>query len=214
MGDVSVAVEWEYCQLDTREWFAATAEDVSDYWMAIIERVATGMGDEDGRDFYSSSSVTTWQLCEARDRVIEAIRKRSAKTRYHGTGDTWAGHTYNHETNFETNFGWTAVEHTRAGYDAGVLVFVSMGEHFDGGADYVLHFDTWDETYSFMSPRIGYYCDEDHERGETTNGGCSFETYAADGEYLTDRRDVIADGVAKCSHGHVVTLHADTYIGG
>ena len=82
MSDVSVTVEWEYCQLDTREWFAATAEDVSDYWLAIIERVAAGMGDEDGRSFYSSSSLSSWQLREVRDRVVEAIRKRSAKTRF------------------------------------------------------------------------------------------------------------------------------------
>ena len=214
MADVTVSAEWEYCQLDTREWFAATADDVSDYWLAIIERVAGAMGDEDGRSFYSNSSLSSWQLREARDRVIEAIRKRSVKQRYYGTGDAPGWHTYNSDSNFGTNFGWTMVEYTRAGFDAGVLVFVSMGEHFDGGADYVFHFNDSDEAWSFLSPKITYACGECGEFADTTNGGYAFETYAADGEYVATRRDVIADGVATCSNGHTVTLHADTYIGG
>jgi hypothetical protein len=199
--DVTVTTEHEYTSLDTVEWLDSVADNVSDYWRGIVER------------------ITPWDECEhlghyrlsgygercARDRVLAALSMRG--DRHYGHAESWMGHTSNFDSNFYDNFGWHAVDHYRAdGWHLGVLLFVSMGDYIDSGLTYVYRLDSWDDVYQTMSPRIGYSCETCHEWGSTTDGGYSFET-----DNGQTRKEVIADGLATCSNGHRVTLSAETF---
>jgi hypothetical protein len=213
-NDPTVTVDYDYAEVNTKEWFAAVAEDVTEYWQAIVNRCAK-YDDTDTRNFYSSSSVETHNKREARDRVIAALRERAANTGYYSPSNI-SGHTYNHDTNFGLNFGYEAVELYRGDMSYGYLIFLSYGEHFDYGLDAVFLVDTEDEVWNTLSPRIGYYCDQDghndpygygenFEMAESTNGGYSFDTSHGD-----ELRDIIKDGQATCSLGHPVILSVET----
>jgi len=216
-GHATVYVEHDYVAVDTDEWFSAVARDVSDYWIDIINRVAAGesLAEQDGRDFYSSQSVSTWQFREAGDLVVKALKERAENAGESGECQM-SGWTGNSESNFQTDFGYDAVPLTRGGYLIGWLIFISAFNNggYDSGVERVLQVDNWEEVYRVLDPEVGYYCsDESHpeewgdrrEYGRTRNSGYSFEV----GDSCEERTDVIEDSRATCSMGHNVELYVE-----
>ena len=201
--EVEVTVEFDYCYIDTDQWFKAVARDVSEKWRAIVERIKDECPLKHEHYDFSSSKYRC-----ARDRIIAALVQRVRDNGDAWEHETFSGHTINQDTNFCNEFAYEVVPYYVGKDFRNYLIFVSKGDYHDTGLDAVFEVDSIEEAYNSLSPRIGYSCthgvpDADPEYAETTNGGATFE----DGNG-GERRDVIEDGKARCSLSHEVTLYA------
>lgn len=163
MTTVDVQREFDYIEIDSRDWletWSNETNDVTDHWQEVIAKAHALQ--------LFGEHYTEAQTYRA---MIEHMRKKEYSRGYgeHFFSD-WSG---NRENVFSTDLSVTAVEYESGADYPRILVFVELAP---GGIvstpDAVFQFEDWDSVFEFVSPRIQASCPTSNEHGhwETDNG--------------------------------------------